>query len=818
MNTFFNKTLKANARRGGTHPILSLISWVLVCWLSTAALTQPVQAAATNWLTLVSLTFDDGLTESAARDILAKHGMQGTFYVNSDEIGNGGYLSKAELDGLYADGNEIGGHTIGHVDLATLSAAAQKTAICNDMQNLVDWGYPVHSFAYPFSSTGSNTQSIMASGCSAGTYESARAVGGLVTQNGCNNCPFAETIPPANPYYIATNESIKSTTTLTTLQGYVTQAESNGGGWVPLVFHRICEGCDTYAVSPAMLDTFLTWLKARESQGTYVRTVHEVMSGDSPSPPLPPQLGPNQLINPSLELDADKNNQADCWTRNGSGSNRSTWTRINGVTKAHTGSFAEQLKITSYSSGDQKLLSTLDAGQPSGCAPAVVAGKSYQISAWYKSTVSANVALFYLDATGVWQYWRDGSGLPASTAWTQMIQYTGIVPAGAQAISFGLSLTQKGTLTTDDYSMAQVLDGPPPDTTPPVIADFAPANGASVSSTVALTATVTDTVAMQRVEFLINGAVIATATTSPYVGSWDSKSVANGSVTYAVQAFDAAGNKAVAAGHQLTVANIPTDNSPPVISSFVPVNGTTVSGTVALTAVATDNVAVQRVEFLINTVVIATDTSSPYAGSWNSKVASNGPVTYAVRAFDTAGNSTIITAVNLTVNNSASAGNLLTNPSLELDANNDGIADCWQRAGYGTNTFIWTRVSGSANAHNGNFAESLQITKLTSGDRKLVSSLDSSACAPVITVGSRYNLSGWYKSTIATEIVVYYRTSAGVWQFWQSSPVLAAKSSWTQASYTTPVIPAGATAISFGFGLGGVGTLITDDYEMVLAP
>ncbi len=810
MYTLFIKTLKTNSKRGGIRNILFLINWVFVCWLLIATLIQPVQAA--NWLTLVSLTFDDGLTQSAARDILARHGMQGTFYVNSDRVGSGGtYLTKTELDGLYSDGNEIGGHTIGHVDLATLSDNAQRTAICNDLQTLLDWGYPVHSFAYPFSSTGPTTQSIVAAGCPAGTYESARAVGSLLTGSACYNCPFANTLPPSNPYYIATNASVASTTTLADLKGYVTQVELNGGGWVPLVFHRVCDGCNTLAVSPAMLDSFLTWLEARESQSTYVRTVHEVMSGDYPAPPPPPQLGPNQLLNPSLELDADKNNQADCWQRSSYGINSATWTRTN---DAHTGSFAEQIIITSYSSGDRKLLPTLDAGQPSGCAPKVVAGKIYQLSTWYKSTVPVGVVLFYLDVNGIWKYWRDGAGLPASANWTQMIQYPGMIPAGAQAISFGLSLTQKGTLTTDDYSMVQVLDEPPLDTTPPVIVDFFPANAASVSGTVSLTAVATDNLAMQQVEFLINGVVIATDTTSPYVGSWDSTAVPNGSVTYAIRAVDVAGNTTVAANHQLTIANIPTDNSPPVISSFTPINDTTVSGTVALTAEATDNIAVQRVEFLINGAVIATDTTSPYLGSWDSTAVSNGSVTYTVRAFDTVGNSTITPIVSLTVSNSA--GNLLTNPSLEIDANNNGIADCWQRYGYGTNTFIWTRVSG--NAHSGNFAESLQITKFTSGDRKLLQDIDSSTCAPTVTAGARYTLSGWYNSTIPTQIVVFYRTSTGVWQYWQSSVFFAANSNWTQASYTTPAIPAGATAISFGFALEGIGTVITDDYAMSLAP
>ncbi len=40
-------------------------------------------------------------------------------------------------------------------------------------------------------------------------------------------------------------------------------------------------------------------------------------------------------------------------------------------------------------------------------------------------------------------------------------------------------------------------------------------------------------------------------------------------------------------------------------------------------------------------------------------------------------------------------------------------------------------------------------------------------------------------------------------------------SSWTQFSYTTPAVPAGATAVSFGLSLFTVGNLTTDDYSLL---
>ncbi|POZ49857.1 Ig-like domain-containing protein [Methylovulum psychrotolerans] len=809
MKTLF---IKKRAKWHAMDACLAFVYWLLVAGLSAVALSQPAQAS-TPALTLVSLTFDDGLTQSPVRNILASHGMQGTFYVNSNLINSGGtYLTKAELDGLYADGNEIGGHTINHVDLATLSDAAQQTAICTDMQNLVNWGYPIHSFAYPYGSTGVNTQSIVMAGCpGVGTYESARGVGGLLSGTECTSCPWAESIPASNIYHISSNKSVDTTTTLDDLKTYVTQAETNGGGWVTLLFHRVCDNCVPLSVSPATLDAFLAWLEGRQLQSTYVKTVHQVMSGDYPSPPQL-QLSSNLLINASLEDDIDGNNQADCWTRDGYGSNSPSWTRIS---DAHTGSFAEQLNITSYSTGDRKLVPTMDAGQPNGCAPAVAAGDVYQIGAWYKSTVPSFPVLFYLDASGVWQYWRDGAQLPVSNSWAQMTFNTGAVPTGAQAISFGIALERVGTLTTDDYSLALVQDSQTnADVAPPTIANFSPVNGANVSGVVPLTASATDNVAVQRVEFLINGTVIATDTTSPYAAAWNSLTATNGAVAYSVRAVDLSGNTALSATNQLNVFN---DTTPPVVSLTqppTPVEGGIVSGLVALAATASDDVAVTRVDFLVNGAVVGSANTAPYAINWNSLLNANGGATLAAVAFDAAGNQTQTPIVNVTVSNNV--GNLLTNPSLELDANKDGIADCWQRTGYGTNAYSWTRISNEG--HTGNFAEQLQVTSLASGDRKLVQRQDTSTCAPSVTVGARYTLSGWYKSTLPVGIVVYYRNSAGTWIYWQTSSNAAAASNWAKASYTTPPVPAGATAISFGLYLNNIGTLVTDDYMMTLAP
>lgn len=154
-------------------------------------------------------------------------------------------------------------------------------------------------------------------------------------------------------------------------------------------------------------------------------------------------------------------------------------------------------------------------------------------------------------------------------------------------------------------------------------------------------------------------------------------------------------------------------------------------------------------------------------------------------------------------------GNLLPNPSMEADGNADGVPDCWSRTGFGTNTFTWTR---GGDARSGRFAERLAVASLTSGDRKLVTTLDApGGCAPWATPGRGYTISEWYRSSAPVRFVLYTRSGAGTWAFWAKSPYLQAAPDWTPASWTTPPLPADATAVSGGLALDRPGTLTVDD-------
>jgi Bacterial Ig domain len=94
------------------------------------------------------------------------------------------------------------------------------------------------------------------------------------------------------------------------------------------------------------------------------------------------------------------------------------------------------------------------------------------------------------------------------------------------------------------------------------------------------------------------------------------------------------------------------DTTAPTVSLTAPASGATVSGTVNLTATASDNIKVAGVQFLVDgTALGAEDTKSPYRVSWNTTTATNGTYTLTAVARDAAGNTTTSEPVTVTVNN-----------------------------------------------------------------------------------------------------------------------------------------------------------------------
>jgi beta-lactamase superfamily II metal-dependent hydrolase len=93
------------------------------------------------------------------------------------------------------------------------------------------------------------------------------------------------------------------------------------------------------------------------------------------------------------------------------------------------------------------------------------------------------------------------------------------------------------------------------------------------------------------------------------------------------------------------------DITPPITSITAPLNGATVSGTTSVTASASDNVGVTKVEFYLDGALKSTDTTSPYSWSWDTTTATNGSHSLTSKAYDAALNVGTSTAVSVTASN-----------------------------------------------------------------------------------------------------------------------------------------------------------------------
>lgn len=236
--------------------------------------------------TIVSLTFDDGWASQyeSARPILELHGMRGTFFVNSGLVGSEGRVTWEELDEMASEGHEIGGHTIDHLDLTALDRTEAHRQVAEDRSRLLEHGFTVRNFAYPGGAFDAATAALVRD-CG---YESARAAWGLrnLDRPPGDRRPLAERVPPRDPFRILTPCCIWSTTGIERLASYVEVAERRSGGWLPLVFHRVCEGCGgedpAPSVDPTTFSDFLGWLVERARRGTVVSTVANVVAGSEP--------------------------------------------------------------------------------------------------------------------------------------------------------------------------------------------------------------------------------------------------------------------------------------------------------------------------------------------------------------------------------------------------------------------------------------------------------------------------------------------------------------------------------------------------------
>ncbi len=217
--------------------------------------------------------------------------------------------------------------------------------------------------------------------------------------------------------------------------------------------------------------------------------------------------------------------------------------------------------------------------------------------------------------------------------------------------------------TTLESGTPPAYTAPPVDTISPTAILTAPVDNATVSGSVPVKWGHVDNIAgsgnapaISSRQVLLDGTPL-TLTSSNSV-NWDSKTIANGTHTVTLNATDAAGNT----GTNSITINVDNDTTPPVAAISAPSNNSRLSGNIVISANATDNVGVTKVEFYRGATKLGEDTSSPYSYSWNTGATNDGPYLLTAKAYDSANNITTSAGINITVNNNRVIVHRLYNP------------------------------------------------------------------------------------------------------------------------------------------------------------
>lgn len=607
--------------------------------------------------TVVSLTFDDArATQAVVGSMLAVQGMNGTFFVNSNKVGSSGHLTWGQLSELRSAGNEIAGHTLDHANLTSVSAAEAQWQVCEDRARLINRGFAVTNFAYPSGvGWGDSTVRSVVQQCG---YNSARRAWGLVSEE-CWWCTaWAETIPPTDPYGVLTAENPKASTTLETIKGYITNAETHGGGWVILVFHDICDGCDTYSTPQSTLQALLDWLQPRASSGTVVKTIGEVIGGAvQPSPGTADTAAPASSttcsgtpcstgwytgpieVAISAEDAGGSGLEAIRYTTDGSGPSLESPVYASPFTVSSTTSLSYQAWDNAGNAETVKSQQVrIDPTQPTSsiaCDGTTCSTGSYSSPVTVTLAASDNA-----DGSGVAniRYTLDGSDPTATST-----LYSGPFSVSVTATVKYRAWDVAGNVEATRSQEIQIAEPPPADTTAPISSiacnDAACAGWYAAAVSVSLAAT-DDASGVAAIRYTLDGSE-PTASSTPYTGPF----TVSAATTVKFRSWDNAGNVEATKSQLVQI-----DTQAPTVSIASPTNGATLKGNVKISASAADALSgVVRVDFYANGVLVGTKIGAPFFVNWQTNRLPRGQYTLTAVAFDAAGNTATSAAVTVRV-------------------------------------------------------------------------------------------------------------------------------------------------------------------------
>jgi hypothetical protein len=317
--------------------------------------------------------------------------------------------------------------------------------------------------------------------------------------------------------------------------------------------------------------------------------------------------------------------------------------------------------LAMLNTGCAGLISSTSKPSAGGATPLTVSITSPASGATVSGTitVSAN-ASDNIGITGV-QFLIDGSnlGAPATTAPYSASLNTTTLANGKHT----LTAIATGASNNKATSAAVSIIANNAQANQPTVSITSPASGATVSGTITVSASASSHVGIASVQFLVDGSKLGAAdTTAPYSASLNTTTLANGNHALTAVVTDTSNNKATSAAVSI-IANNAQANLP-AVSITSPLAGIVVSGTISVTATASDSAGIAIVQFQVDGSNLgAADTTPPYSQSWNTTTVADGPHT--LKAVATSSDSSQkqgSASVVVTVNNSGSGPGLSSTP------------------------------------------------------------------------------------------------------------------------------------------------------------
>src|SRR2546423_1792993 len=217
--------------------------------------------------------------------------------------------------------------------------------------------------------------------------------------------------------------------------------------------------------------------------------------------------------------------------------------------------------------------------------------------------VSASVSIVGSLTVSQVQFFRDGnfigsdSGAPYSVSWNTTSTNNGSHTLTAVATDI------LGVQWNSNPVTVTVSNGPPPDTTPPSVPTGLTASAVSSSQINLSWAASSDNVGVSGYRGFPHGAQIATTSTTFFANTGLSPST---TYSYAVAAFDAAGNLSAQSGPASATTPAAPDTTPPSVPTTSPPNAHTASPINPSSATSSDNVGVTGYHVFLDNALNAT--------------------------------------------------------------------------------------------------------------------------------------------------------------------------------------------------------------------